>query len=53
MVHEYSVSWFGYVGCASHSSTPDADARQRIADVIEFIKHHDDEICGLGVFLEG
>lgn len=35
MVHEYCVSWFGYVGCCSHSGTPDADARQRIEDVVK------------------
>jgi len=35
MVHEYCVSWFGYVGCASHSITPDAEAQQRIEGVMK------------------
>jgi len=42
-VHKYCVSWFGYVGCASHSSIP-APAALDPADAIPFsdwVSQHD------------
>lgn len=30
MVHEYCIAWFGYVGCASHSSAPQPAAAEPI-----------------------
>lgn len=36
LVHEYCVGWFGYVGCASHTSAQ--PEQQRIDAVIEELK---------------
>jgi hypothetical protein len=33
MVHEYCISWFQYVGCASHSSAQsEQEIRERVLD---------------------